>query len=116
LEIGKDIKKFKPEIYYTGKIIVLTNLEKNKLPRAMFSRTVPVEISATDTEMLDQIRITLSNIMPEIDIKYKEEVLEFLEKLGKNLSNIDYRIFNRALIFRMTLSPSWKKFVYAMVS
>jgi len=116
MEVGKEVKKFKPEIAFTGKIIILTNLPKVKLPRAMFSRTVPVEVTSSEKEMLDQLRVTLNGIMPEIDLKYKEEVLEFLEKLGKNLANIDYRVFKRALIFRMTFSPSWKKYVYAMVS
>lgn len=46
----------------------------------------------------------------------KQDLLDFLEKLGKNLTNIDFRIFKRALLYRLTDSPDWKKFVYALVN
>jgi hypothetical protein len=116
LEVGKDIKKFKPEIEFQGKVVILTNTPKAKIPKAFFSRTVPIEIKADNPEIIDDIRRNLQDIMPEVDMTLKQELLDFLEKLGKNLTNIDFRIFKRALLYRLTNSPDWKKFVYALVN
>jgi hypothetical protein len=115
LEVGKEIKKFKPEIQFEGKVVILTNTPKVKIPRAYFSRTVPIEISANNSEIIDDIRRNLEGILPEVDIVVKQDVLDFIEKLGKNLINIDFRIFKRALLYRLTNSPDWKKFVAALV-
>ena len=118
VEVGKtvNIKKFNPNLEFVGKIIIATNLPKDKLPRAMSSRTVPIEIKATSQEIIDDIRINLLNVMPEVPMKDKEVVLDFIEKLKKDLKAIDFRRFKRCMIFYLTGSPDWKKHVYSLLS
>jgi hypothetical protein len=118
VEVGKTInlKKFNPNIEFVGKIIIATNLPKDKLPRAMSSRTVPIEIKANTSEIIDDIRINLENVMPEVPLKDKQLVLDFIENLGKNIKFIDFRRFKRCLIFYLTGDPSWKKQVFTILS
>ena len=51
-----------------------------------------------------------------IEMKDKETVLDFIEKLKKDLKAIDVRRFKRCMIFYLTGSPDWKKHVYSLLS
>ena len=116
VEAGKDIKKFNPNLVFIGKVIILTNIPKKKIPKAYFSRTVPIEISGNIQETIDDIRINLENVMPEIPIEQKVEVLDFIEKIQKDILSIDFRTFKRCLIYYLTGSPNWKKHIYFLLS
>lgn len=79
-------------------------------------RTVPIEITATTQQIVDDIRKNLEGVMPEVNIEDKLKVLNFIEDLGKNVSKIDFRRFKRCMIFYLTGSPDWKKHINALLS
>ena len=116
LEVGKSIRKFNPNLEYVGKIIILTNTPKAKLPGFLTSRTVPIEVTATTQQIIDDIRKNLEGVMPEVSIEGKLKVLNFIEDLGKNIKSIDFRRFKRCMIFYLTGSPDWKKHINALLS
>jgi len=116
VEVGKEVKKFNPNLVFRGRIIILTNLPKAKLPQAYFSRTVPIEIKGTIQDIIDDIRINLENVLPEIPVEKKLEVLDFIEKIQKDILSIDFRIFKRCIIYYLTGSPNWKKHVYYLLA
>jgi len=117
-ELGKDIAdfaKYGPNLNFQGKIIILTNAPKNKIPQFLKSRSITIEVQATNMEMADEIRKNLVDVLPEVEMEKKIEVLDFIEKLGKEISSLDYRQFKLCVVFRLTNSPEWKKRVYALL-
>jgi len=111
---SQDNKKFKPEIDFKSRVIIITNLPKRKLSPAIISRTTPIEIDVALPEIIDDIRINLNNLMPEYpDITYemKKIVLDFIEKVIKHVDQIDYRIFFHCVKVFSSGTPNWKKFI-----
>ncbi len=116
LEAGKNAKKFNPELDFIGKIIILTNTPKNKIPNHFRSRTVPIEVTANTSDIVDNIRVELNNVMPEVPLKEKEMVLNFIQDLGKSINQIDFRSFQRCMVYYLTGSPIWKKQIKALLT
>jgi hypothetical protein len=117
-EVGKDMAdfaKFGPNLNFKGKVVILTNVSKNKIPTFLRSRSITIEVQATNEEMADDIRKHLMGVLPEVSMGDKIEVLDFIEQLGQNVASIDYRSFKLAVIFKMSDSPDWKKRVYALL-
>lgn len=117
-EMGKDmqdLKKFKPELQYQGKIVILTNKTKKELPVYLKSRSIAIEVQADVSLMADDIRKNLLNVLPNVPMDDKLEVLEFIEKLGKHIDSIDYRTYMLCVVFKISNSPDWKKRVYALL-
>jgi len=117
-EMGKDmqdLKKFQPELLYQGKIVILTNKTKKEIPTYLKSRSIAIEVQADVSAMSDDIRKNLLNVLPQVPMESKLEVLDFIEKLGKHISSIDYRTFMLAVVFKSAGSPDWKKRVYALL-
>jgi hypothetical protein len=117
-EVGKDLAdfaKYGPDLHFRGKIVILTNVPKEKIPGYLKSRAITIEVNASNEEMADDIRRNLMGVLPEVDMKEKIEVLDFIEKLGKNISSIDYRQYKLCVIFKLSQSPDWKKQVLALL-
>jgi len=118
-KIAKGSRKYKPEIEFKSKIIIITNIPVKKIDKAIVSRTTPIEVIVTPQEVMDNIRINIDQAPPsELETTKKMDVWDFLtDDIGiKRINKIDYRIFEQLCIFRATDSPKWKKFGYAYVS
>jgi hypothetical protein len=118
-EFGKDLpKKYKKEFEFTGSIIIITNLKKNKIPASLASRGSVIEINVSIENKLDYIRQNIDKIMteyPEATREVKLEVLDFIEKALKNIGQLDFRVFKRSVIFKLSGTPNWKKWVFTVL-
>jgi hypothetical protein len=65
---------------FNGQVIFISNLKLNKIDQAVRSRAIAVDVSMNNNEKIQRIRSIISDILPEYDVKTKEEVLEFLEQ------------------------------------
>ena len=118
-KIAQGSRKYKPELDFESKIIIITNIPIKKIDKAIVSRTTPIEVIVTPQEIVDNIRINLEQAPPpSLPIKWKQEVWDFLvDTVGVGrIERIDYRIFEQCCIFRATESPKWMKFAVAYVS
>ncbi len=107
-----DSKKNNPQIHFKSSIIIITNKSKNKIPEAIISRAAPVEIKVEIPAILDDILINLANVKPNMPMKDKLEVLDFIKSVMKDkIKHLDYRIFERALVLSQSGYPQWKKFI-----
>jgi hypothetical protein len=105
-------KKNNPQIHFKSGVIIITNKSKAKIPSAILSRTAPIEVDVKIPEMLDDIRINLENVLPQVPMKDKLEVLDFIQNVLKNqIKYLDYRLFERACIYKLSGLPQWKKFI-----
>lgn len=113
-EFGKELPRgYKDEFQFTGKIIIITNLSKKKIAPSILSRGAVIEVKVNPAEVIDYIRQNISNVMTDYkqatdDIKL--EVLDFIEKVKRDILHIDFRLFKRCCIYRLSGNPNWKKF------
>jgi len=117
-EIGKDMKdakKWSPELKFKGKVVILTNVAKASIPKYLTSRAITIEVNASTEEMADDIRKNLENVLPQVEMKDKTAVLDFIEQLGNKIKTIDYRSYKIAVMFYLTGSPDWKKHIFALL-
>lgn len=104
---------------FQSRVIIITNKPKNKIPPAIVSRTAPIEVNVDIPDIIDNIRINVDNIMsnfPEATKEIKLEVLNFIEDTLKGyIQQMDYRIFERCVVFRLDGNPGWKKSCYSIL-
>jgi len=103
---------------YSGKIIIITNLERKNLDKALLSRCPSIEVNFSVKEMIASIKKMYDYVSPEVDIKVKKEVLEYLLSLYKKDKNIEisFRTFQNSVGAR-TVSPNdWKDMVKIIVN
>jgi len=113
-----DNRKFKPELDFKSRVIIITNLPKRKISQAIMSRTSPIEINVRIPDLIDDIRVNLDSLMPEypaITFEMKQTVLDFIEKVIKHIDQFDYRLFFRCVKIYSSGSPEWKKFIMPLL-
>jgi hypothetical protein len=118
-EFGKDLpKKYKNKFVFNGKVIVITNLSKDRVPKSLASRGAVIEIRNTPSEVVDYIRQNIDNVMPEYPEATKQvklEVLDFIEKALSQVKQIDFRVFKRCVIYRLSGTPNWRKYCLPII-
>jgi hypothetical protein len=102
---------------FSGQIIIITNLPKNKIDRAILSRIPSVEVSFNTEETLKAVQNMLKYINPSVDIKIKQEVLDYILYLYKKNPNIEvsFRSVKSAIDSRLGNPRYWQDMVEIIV-
>lgn len=118
------LQAIKPFMTFKSKVIIITNIPKNKIDQAILSRTSPIEVIATKKQIADYVALNLEHAPPaQIPLAWKEECFNFLMKeIGiHNMSHFDFRVFEDCMLWvcatKGTKEPEeWKKYVRNIVS
>lgn len=103
--------------YFTfiGKIIFISNLYLNAIPKALLSRCLTIEIDLTLEQILERIFSVLEFIdIPGATHEQKLEVYEFFrDEVAPTgfINKLDFRTFSDAVVILMSGSPKWKRYV-----
>jgi hypothetical protein len=116
-----DSKKRPEEIVLKSKIIIISNLDKSQLPEPVYSRVIPLEISADVGQMTDYIEQNLDNVFPgypQITKEIKQEILDLIRTYIKDVRFLDFRIFQQCIIYRVTNpeDPQWRRYCMNILS
>lgn len=117
VDVGRDTKKNMKDIpqrfIFKPSIIFITN--KTKMDSAIESRSIVLDITLTNDEMLEKIEDTLESYRPEVDMSMKRTALEFCQEIAKGVKTLDFRMMDNVLR-AMQLSPAnWKKIALWMM-
>jgi len=98
---------------YKGKLIIITNLKKSELDRALISRAPAFEVTFNSKEILVALEKMLRFINPGVPIEIKREVLDYILILyNKNPKiELDFRAFKCAVDARVGNPMYWKEMV-----
>jgi hypothetical protein len=118
------LQAVKPFMTFKSKVIIITNIPKNKIDQAILSRTSPIEIIVNKKQVAEFVELNLAEAPPsKVDIKWKEECFEFLmNEIGvSNMAHFDFRVFEDCMLWvcatKGTDKPDeWKKYVRTLVS
>jgi hypothetical protein len=103
---------------FTGKVIIITNLDKSQIEPALMSRAPVHEVKFDSKKILEMIDGMIIYINPSVSIELKHEVLDYLHVLYKKdpkNTKIDFRTFVTAIDARIGNPEGWKEMVKVMV-
>jgi len=95
MNIGKgELEGIPNEFVFTGKVIFITNKSFYDIPGPIRSRCQTVNVDFTPAQTLDRVRSKLKVFEPDVPMKIKEDIMEFLSGL------IDSGVYKGKLDFR----------------
>jgi len=98
---------FPPQFKFSSGIIFISNYPK--LDPAIASRSMVLEITFSNEEVVEKIESTLKNYRPDVPMAKKKEALEYARELAPGVAVIDYRMMDNILV-AMDISPdNWKR-------
>ena len=102
---------------YRGKLIIITNLKKREIDRALLSRAPAFEVTFNTKEVFKAVKAQLKFINPEVSEKLKQEVFDYINILyAKNPKiEITFRSFKCAIDARVGNPLYWKEMVKTIV-
>ena len=93
---------------FTGRIIFISNLKKEKLDPdgAIRSRSLIIDVSPDDMTIMERMKRLIKFMEPlDMPIEEKEEVFEYI----KDSKNVSMRTFVKAACFKQTGVKNWKR-------
>ena len=102
---------------FEGKIVIITNLRKKQIDRALLSRCPCLEIEFSPKEVFDGINKMMDFMSPSVSKDVKMEVLNYIMQLYNKNKNIDvnFRAFQNSVDARVGLPAYWKEMVDTIV-
>jgi hypothetical protein len=105
------ISNLPSQFVFTSKIVLITNKTRDQIPRPLLSRMYPVEIEFSSEKMVKILEKMLKWVAPDVSMKTKLEILEYLKELQKRCRKltIDFRVFQAAIDFYRMMPNKWKE-------
>jgi hypothetical protein len=97
---------------FTSGIIFISN--QGKMDKAIASRSIVIEINMSNSEVMEKIESTLDAYRPEVSMKDKKEVFEYMREISPGVSFVDYRILDNLLVAKQ-ITGNWKKMGLMMI-
>lgn len=122
----KGNKIYRPQMKFKSRIIIVTNIPKAKIDKAIVSRTSPIEIIVSKDEIAEYILKNIEEAPPVIlSLEKKMEVFNFIKnEITFGMCNqFDFRYFEDACLWRLAqdgtddMEPDqWKDYVYTLLA
>ena len=102
---------------FKGQVIIITNKKKENLDMALKSRSPVVEVSFNTKEVVKAMDKLIKFISPQVPIKIKLEVLNYIKLLQKNdpKINVSFRSIKAGIDARVGNENDWKAMVRLIV-
>ena len=110
-EISWMAKMTKGDVYpnqfkFTGRVIFISNKNKDKMDEAVLSRSLTVDLSMTSTEKIERMEFILEDILPDYDMDVKTDALNFLT-INKDNCQLNMRTLIMISKMRRTFPDTW---------
>lgn len=95
---------------FDGQIIFISNLDINQIDPAVRTRSYTININLTEDQVFVIMEKSLPNILPNVDLGLKKEVLEFMKnEYSSSEETVNMRTLIKAIKIRLSGAPNWKK-------
>jgi len=103
----KDVKL--PDSFeFTGRVIFITNLSQSKLDSAIKSRSFVIDVTLSANDIVKRMESILPNIMPEVDLAIKQEVMNFIKSEKSKFKDLNIRTLINSIKCRVSGSSRWQ--------
>jgi len=106
-----EVIKAPDKFEFKGQVIIITNLLRSQIDPALLSRAPAFEVNFDAKQVLDSLGQLMKYVNPNIDMKMKQEVYEYILKMFANDPKItvNYRSFKSAVEARAGNPEGWKE-------
>lgn len=99
-----------PCFLFQGQVIFVTNMDMDKLPEPIMTRCLKVNMAMSPMQRIERMRGVLSNVMPDVDMQYKEDALNLLEKHVHVTKNVNFRALMQTIGIRIDpATKNWER-------
>lgn len=106
--------EYPQQFEFTGRIIFISNKNKERIDGAILSRSLVVDLSMTPEEKITRMRTIISNVLPNYSDEVKTDALEFLNE-NKDNYNINMRTLIMVTKMRQSFPETWFELAKFMV-
>lgn len=99
---------------FTGRIIFISNKDRSKIDNAILSRSLVVDVSMTPDEKIERMMYIISDILPEYDLSFKMDALNFLNDF-KNECELTIRSLIKITKIRYSFPDNWMDLAKYMI-
>lgn len=93
---------------FKGQVIFISNLNAQKLDKALKTRSLMIDVSMTSPEKVERMRGVVEDIMPKVDLGIKLEVLDFIEEKMDYSEELSMRTLLKLVNVCITYPDDWK--------
>ena len=116
-EGGTEEQGVPEQFEFRGHLIIITNIEKKHIDRALLSRSPTIEVNFNTKEILEALQSLMKFINPDIHMEMKKEVYNYILELKKNSKiHLDFRGFKSAIEVRYCVPEHWKEMTKIIVN
>jgi hypothetical protein len=105
-KLGKS-DEYPNQFDFTGRIIFISNKDKEDMDDAILSRSLSVDLSMTGDEKIQRMSHVLRDILPDLVIKVKQDALDFLKE-KKELDRVNLRRLIMVSKIRKEFPRKWR--------
>ena len=99
---------------FTGRVIFISNKNKDKMDEALLTRSLTVDLSMTPSEKIERMEFILEDILPEYDMDVKTDALNFLT-INKDNCMLNMRTLIMISKMRSTYPRTWTNLANFMI-
>lgn len=92
---------------FTGRIIFISNKNKQSIDGAILSRSLTVDLSMTADEKIERMSYILPQMLPEYSKEVKQQALQFLSE-NKSTKNLNLRTLIMVIKMCESCPSSWR--------
>jgi hypothetical protein len=107
--------EYPQQFEFTGRIIFISNKNKEKIDGAILSRSLVVDLSMTPDEKIERMRTIVPNILPGFSDEVKEDALSFLDN-NKESYDINMRTLIMVSKMRYSFPETWDELATFMIN
>lgn len=105
-KLGKS-DEYPNQFDFTGRIIFISNKDKQDMDEAILSRSLSVDLSMTGDEKIQRMSHVLRDILPDLDMKVKQDALDFL-RTNKDNDSVNLRSLIMVSKIRKEFPRKWR--------
>jgi hypothetical protein len=105
-KLGKS-DEYPNQFDFTGRIIFISNKDKGDMDEAILSRSLSVDLSMTGDEKIQRMVHVLPGILPDLDMKVKQDALDFLRE-NKDNDSVNLRSLIMVSKIRKEFPRKWR--------
>lgn len=99
---------------FTGRVIFISNKDRQKIDGAILSRSLTVDLSMTPQEKIERMSFILNRILPDFPLDVKLDALNFLD-LNKDKAQLNLRTLIMVSKIRRQFTENWQDLATYMI-
>jgi len=104
-----------PSFEFTGAIIFISNLPKEKIFQPLLSRAANIDVRMTMEDKIKRMENILPKLMPKVNMDKKKESLDLLTDMRHECRDLNFRTLMKVISIRNSGKKDWRSLAEYMI-